>query len=217
MIDHDIASIREEYTRNALSKNDLHANPIQQFQIWLDEAIASEVIEPTAMSLSTVSSNGRCSSRIVLLKGFDADGFVFFTNYQSRKGLEMANSPHAALLFFWPELQRQVRIEGEIDKIAAEASDKYFHSRPKGSQLGAMASPQSTEVPSRGFLDERLDQLTKEYENSALVPRPPHWGGLVLKPDYIEFWQGRSNRMHDRLVYTSLNDNKEWAIKRIAP
>ncbi len=186
----DIAAIRMEYEMGQLSEDNVAADAIAQFQRWFDEALERHVMEPNAMTLSTVSTSGRPSSRIVLLKQVDESGFGFFTNYESRKGGELEKNPQAALLFFWPELQRQVRIEGYVEKMSPERSDDYFHSRPKGSKLGALASPQSREISDREELHKLLVELEDAYRHTDTVPRPVHWGGYTLVPDALEFWQG---------------------------
>lgn len=210
-----VADIREEYTLGELLEKDLAATPTAQFTQWLNDALAHKVYEPNAMTLSTVSEEGRPSSRIVLLKEFDESGFVFFTNYESRKGQDMKANAHVCLLFFWPELQRQVRVEGVVQKLDTQASDIYFHSRPIGSQLGALASPQSRAVPDREFLDQRLEELTRQYMDPKSIDRPEHWGGYKVTPVRVEFWQGRANRMHDRLVF-EINEQR-WRVTRLAP
>ena len=210
-----IHAIRQEYTKSALDESQVANHPIQQFVQWFDEALKSEVMEPNAMTLSTVSAQGLPSSRIVLLKEVDEVGFHFFTNYESRKGKEMDSNPHVALLFFWPELQRQVRIEAKVQKLTPEASDAYFQSRPKESRLGAIASPQSQILPNRQLLEARMDDLRQTYADSAFVPRPAHWGGYRAVPYLVEFWQGRSSRLHDRLIYQWQQD--QWILSRLAP
>jgi pyridoxamine 5'-phosphate oxidase len=212
-----IEDIREDYILGSLLESELVASPFTQFEHWFKQALTAEVMEPTAMVLSTVSAEGCPSSRVVLLKGFDEAGFVFYTNYQSRKGQELNQNPNGALLFFWPELQRQVRIEGSIDQVSSEQSTAYFQSRPRGSQLGAWASPQSEIVPDREFLEQRLEEVSQLYERDRLIPRPPHWGGFVLDPIRIEFWQGRGSRMHDRITYFRNPENGSWDFKRLAP
>jgi len=211
----DIAAIRQDYVLGSLSESDVDRDPVHQFKKWFDEAIHSEVIEPNAMVLSTVSSYQLPSSRVVLLKDIVAEGLVFFTNYESRKGEDMKANPHVALLFFWPELQRQVRIEGVIDFVSEADSDEYFQSRPKASRIGALASPQSHEIPNRNFLENRVEELENQYNGNDSIPRPSHWGGYLLKPIYFEFWQGRASRLHDRMVYKKVSDS--WKITRIAP
>jgi pyridoxamine-phosphate oxidase len=211
-----IAAIRTEYEMGQLNEEEVAADAIVQFQAWFDEALEKEVMEPNAMTLSTVSAAGRPSSRIVLLKQVGESGFGFFTNYQSRKGLELSDNPYAALLFFWPELQRQVRVTGRVVKMSPELSDAYFQSRPKGSQMGAIVSPQSREIANRNALDAALSSLEKQYESGSVsLTRPPHWGGYWLVPEAIEFWQGRRGRLHDRILYKKQDD--EWTIARLAP
>lgn len=209
-----IADIRKDYKLRSLTEADVSADPIVQFKAWWDEAIASAIEEVNAMTLATVSPEGRPSARIVLLKGFDENGFVFFTNYQSRKGKEMEENPHAALVFFWKELERQVRIEGSIDKVSEQESDTYYHSRPAGSQVGAWASPQSDVIGGREVIEQNYAELEKKFAGQE-IPRPGFWGGYVLRPSQIEFWQGRSSRLHDRILYRV--ENGEWKIERLAP
>ena len=200
----------------ALIKDNIDANPIRQFQTWFDEVRAGGVSEQDAisMTLGTATKDGRPSARIVLLKGLDDRGFVFYTNYQSRKGTELSENPRACLLFYWPLLWRQVRIEGDLEKVSAEESESYFQSRPLGSKLGAWASNQSEVVASREALEARFDELQEHFGEA--VPRPEHWGGYRVKPDSIEFWQGRDNRLHDRLRYR-LKEDGSWLIERLAP
>lgn len=209
-----IADIRTDYKLRSLNESDVNANPFAQFTNWWNEAIASSIDEVNAMTLATVSPEGRPSARIVLLKGFDENGFVFFTNYESRKGKEISDNPHAALVFFWKELERQVRIEGGIEKVSSDESDAYYHSRPTGSQIGAWASPQSEVIDNREILEHNYSELQKKFGNQE-VPRPGFWGGYVLRPSMIEFWQGRSSRLHDRIEYRLENGN--WKIVRLAP
>lgn len=211
----DIAAIRQDYVLGNLSESDVDHHPIQQFKTWFDAAMHSEVMEPNAMVLSTVSSNHLPSSRIVLLKDISEDGLVFFTNYESRKGEDMKNNPQVSLLFFWPELQRQIRIEGLIEFVSEADSDEYFQSRPRGSRIGALASPQSQEIPNREFLENRVEDLAVQYPENDYIPRPKYWGGYVVKPTYFEFWQGRSSRLHDRIVYKKTAGL--WEIIRVAP
>jgi len=211
----DIAAIRVEYEQGQLNESDVAADPIVQFRSWLEDAIEKQVMEPNAMTLSTVSVDGRPSSRIVLLKHLTDQTFGFFTNYESQKGEELTANPYAALLFFWPELQRQVRVTGAVDKMSPDLSDEYFRSRPKGSRLGAIVSPQSREIPDRSVLDSKLSELEVQYRDTEVIPRPDHWGGYQIKPDRVEFWQGRNSRLHDRLVYVR-QDNR-WKIVRLAP
>lgn len=212
-----IADIREEYTLDSLLEAQMKASPIKQFELWFGQALKSEVMEPNAMVLSTVSSEGRPSSRVVLLKDFDDSGFVFFTNYQSRKGRELDLNPVGSILFFWPELQRQIRIEGNIRRIPADQSTAYFQSRPRGNQLGAWASPQSEKVPDREFLEQKLEEMMQQFENQEQLPKPDHWGGYVLEPISMEFWQGRGSRMHDRIVYLQNPVDNTWNFHRLAP
>jgi len=209
-----IADIRKEYMRESLSEGDVEADPFLQFGKWWKEALASGIDEVNAMTLAT--SNAACmpSARIVLLKDYDHSGFVFYTNYQSRKGREIAENSYASLLFFWKELERQVRIEGKIEKVEAVESDEYFRSRPAGSKLGAWASPQSQAIRDRSVLDQNLQEFQDKFA-SGEVPRPPHWGGYRVIPVHIEFWQGRPSRLHDRIVYSLEGGN--WNISRLAP
>ncbi|HVW13319.1 MAG TPA: pyridoxamine 5'-phosphate oxidase [Mucilaginibacter sp.] len=211
----DIQNIRNEYQAAKLSESDTAADPIKQFDKWFNEALASQQHEPTAMTLATATPDGRPSARIVLMKGFDKEGFSFYTNYLSRKGKEIAKNPLGALTFFWDTLERQVRIEGTIEKLSREESEKYFHSRPKGSQVGAVASPQSQEIPGREGLEKKWQELEAQYAGKD-VPKPSHWGGYILKPRMIEFWQGRPSRLHDRILYKK-TDNQNWKKVRLAP
>ena len=204
-----------EHTEHGLRRRDLDPNPIKQFGNWLTAAIEAKIRDVNAMSLATTSADGRPSVRIVLLKGFDQDGFVFFTNYDSEKGRELAANPYAALGFYWIELDRQIRINGKTEKTSREESERYFHSRPAGSQLGAWASRQSEVLDARRVLDARMAQMTERFAGKA-IPLPPHWGGYRLKPDQIEFWQGRSDRLHDRFRYT-LQPDGTWSIDRLSP
>lgn len=209
-----IADIRKDYKLQSLHENEVAANPTDQFTTWWNEAISSNIDEVNAMTLATASITGKPDARIVLLKGYDEKGFVFFTNYQSRKAQELAANPFATLVFFWKELERQVRIEGTVEKIAAADSDAYFNSRPVGSRIGAWASPQSTVISDRTLLEENVKQLELQYADGN-IPRPEHWGGYVVKPTQVEFWQGRSSRLHDRIRYELKNDI--WIIERLAP
>lgn len=215
VLDKKIADIRTDYTLDDLLERDVAPDPITQFSEWFDQALRAEVIEPNAMTLSTVSADGKPSSRIVLLKDVGVDGFSFFTNYHSRKGRELAGNPHASLLLFWPELQRQVRVEGSVSKLSGDVSTAYFRSRPRGSRIGAVASPQSEIVESRGHLDARIRSVEEVYAGQEEIPRPEHWGGYLLKPDSVEFWQGRSSRLHDRLCYRKVELG--WQLIRLAP
>lgn len=210
-----IADIRKDYTAETLLEKDVEPNPIAQFKKWWDAAIASDILEPNAMTVATASQDGLPSARIVLLKGFDEKGFVFFTNYKSYKGLQLAENPKACLVFFWKELERQVRITGLVNKVAAKESDAYYHSRPTGSQVGAWASPQSGIIENREWLEHEVEKKQAEFKEGE-IPRPPHWGGYLVKPVIIEFWQGRSSRLHDRIQY-SLQQDGSWKIVRLAP
>ncbi len=213
--EHPLADLRKEYMARGLSEGDLDADPIRQLQAWVAEALAANLTEPNAMTVATVGADGRPSARMVLLKGISPEGVVFYTNYESRKGQELAAHPWAALVLYWAELERQIRIEGQVERVSAEMSDAYFHSRPKGSQLGAIASQQSQVIPGRGVLEERLREREAQYAESE-APRPPHWGGFRVIPDRIEFWQGRPNRLHDRLRYR-LQADGSWVIERLSP
>lgn len=209
-----IADLRKDYSRASLTEQDVHPDPIQQFSKWFGEAIAAEVPEANAMSVSTVGANGRPSSRILLIKDIDARGFTFFTNYDSRKGYELEQNQYAALLFYWIELERQVRIEGRVERISAAESDTYFQSRPLKSRLGAIASSQSEPISSREAMEQRFAQIEQEYGEQPV--RPAHWGGYRLVPDYIEFWQGRPSRFHDRIAYR-LQADGTWQRQRLQP
>jgi len=209
-----LANLRNNYTLNQLLENNVSTNPIIQFSDWFKDALSAELVEANAMVLSTIK-DAKPSARVVLLKGFDQEGFVFFTNYTSHKGQELAENNAACITFFWDKLERQVRIEGLMEKVSPEDSDAYFWSRPKESQIGAWVSEQSTVIEGREILDEKLAFYQEKYDNEEIIPRPQHWGGYVLKPQSIEFWQGRPNRLHDRLLYTFENDS--WKIERLSP
>jgi pyridoxamine 5'-phosphate oxidase len=209
-----IANLRKDYQLASLSETDVAADPIQQFAHWFEQALKADAAEANAMSLATVNADGRPSSRIVLIKEFNQHGFSWFTNYDSAKGHDLATNPQAALLFFWSALERQVRIEGRIEKVSEQDNDNYFHSRPLGSRRSACASQQSQPIASRDLLEQRLQQVTSEHGDHP--PRPEHWGGYRLVPDYLEFWQGRSSRLHDRIVYTRGSDGV-WSISRLQP
>ncbi len=209
-----IADLRREYASRALSEDQADADPIRQFATWFDEAVSAQLLDVNAMTLATVSPTGDPAARIVLLKGFDEHGFVFFTNYESAKGRELAARPRACLLFFWVELERQVRITGSVTQVSTAESDEYFHSRPFESQLGAWASAQSTPVANRALLETRFAELSAQYAGKA-VPLPPFWGGYRVRPELVEFWQGRQSRLHDRILYT--RDGANWSRSRLAP
>ncbi|GDX45049.1 pyridoxine/pyridoxamine 5'-phosphate oxidase [Bacteroidota bacterium] len=210
-----LAALREDYTSHTLDESGTEDNPIKQFSIWFEETLLAMVPEPNAMVLATVQPSGRPAARVVLLKGLSADGFEFFTNYESAKGLDMAENPFVSVVFNWLPLQRQVRIEGKIEKLSEASNDGYFSQRPYMSQLGAIASPQSRKVPNRKFLEKKFDELKEKYPEGTDVPRPVTWGGYVIAPDKIEFWQGRRSRLHDRIVYRK--ENNEWIKERLAP
>lgn len=210
-----MADLRREYMQQGLAEADLDADPFRQFRVWFDAAVAAGLPEPNAMTLATASPEGQPSARMVLLKGLDESGFVFYTNYESRKGDELAANPRAALVFFWVELARQVRIEGRVERVSLAESDTYFASRPEGSRLGAWASRQSQVIAGRETLERRLRALEAEYAEQG-IPRPPYWGGYCVIPATLEFWQGRPNRLHDRLRYRRLDDGS-WVIERLSP
>ena len=210
-----LSDLRREYALAGLKESDLDSNPFRQFDKWFQQALAASLPEPNAMTLATATLDGKPSARVVLLKGFDEQGFVFFTNYESQKGRELAANPQAALVCYWTELERQVRISGQVSRVSAEESEAYFRSRPLGSQLGAWASQQSEVVGGRKILEDRLERLTQEYQTKP-VPLPPYWGGYRVAPETIEFWQGRPNRLHDRLRYT-LQSGCQWLIERLSP
>ena len=210
----DAANLRKEYTRAGLSRSDVDPDPIVQFHEWFEETLAADLHEPNAMILATATQDGRPSARTVLLKGYDRRGFVFYTNYEGRKAHELEANPACALLFYWGELERQVRVEGHANRLPDEESDAYFASRPRGSRLGAWASQQSRPVEHRSVLEERIRALEAEYE-SREVPRPPFWGGYRVCPEVVEFWQGRQNRLHDRLVYH--RTRRGWKMERLQP
>jgi pyridoxamine 5'-phosphate oxidase len=209
-----LSELRKEYSREKLTKKDVTADPITQFGSWFEEARKSISGEPNAMILGTVNPSGKPSSRVVLLKGFSNSGFLFFTNYNSRKGFELEKNPFASLLFFWGELERQVRIEGSVEKISREQSAEYFRSRPRMSQIGALSSSQSEKVESRAILEEKFKLTEQKFEGKD-IPTPEHWGGYIVKPDYFEFWQGRQSRLHDRISYRQ--DNGNWIVERLEP
>jgi pyridoxamine 5'-phosphate oxidase len=210
-----IADIRKDYQLQSLQENDVDAHPIRQFDKWWQDAIRSEIDEVNAMTVATASADGVPSARILLLKGYDERGFVFFTNYESYKGKQLEENPRACLVFFWKELERQIRITGIVEKVSAEESDTYFNSRPEGSRVGAWVSPQSQVIKNRAWLDEKQKEFSKKFSIEP-VTRPPHWGGYRVKPICIEFWQGRASRLHDRIQYT-LREDGQWTIERLAP
>ena len=214
-MDKTIAELRKDYTVSGLSEIEVNANPFTQFQQWFDQALAAQLLEPNAMTVATATADGKPKARMVLLKDFDERGFVFYTNYNSQKGQELAENPQASLVFWWAELERQVRISGRVEKVSETESDKYFYSRPLNSRLGAWASNQSEVIESREVLTRQLQELQTKYHNQD-IKRPPHWGGLRVIPTEIEFWQGRPSRLHDRLRYTRLDDGT-WKIERLSP
>jgi len=210
----ELQNLRQDYKAAELADHDIDSNPFQQFGKWFDEAVKAQLYEPNVMTLATADRFGKPSARIVLLKEFDESGFVFYTNYNSKKGQDLIENPQASLVFFWAELERQVRIDGLVTKVDAATSDAYFHSRPIGSQIGATASPQSSILDSRSSLEEKVAELTKTFEGQE-IPRPEHWGGYLIEPTHIEFWQGRPSRLHDRLSYDLIDGS--WIINRLAP
>jgi len=210
----DVSALRKQYTRAGLREADMDPDPIDQFHNWFENAIDADLYEPNAMILATATPEGRPSARTVLLKGYDERGFVFYTNYEGRKADELEANPACALLFYWGELERQVRIEGRAGRLSGSESDIYFASRPRGSRIGAWASEQSRTVASREILEDRVRSLESEYEERE-IPRPPFWGGYRVEPDAIEFWQGRENRLHDRLVYR--RNGGAWKMERLQP
>ncbi|TDH25205.1 pyridoxamine 5'-phosphate oxidase [Segetibacter sp. 3557_3] len=210
----NIADIRKDYKLQTLLEDNVHQDPNEQFSVWWNEALASSIEEVNAMTLATATRGGQVSARIVLLKGFDKNGFVFFTNYNSHKGTELDENPNAALVFFWRELERQVRIEGVVEKISEAESDAYYHSRPEGSRIGAWASPQS-QIMSRAELEEKFEAFRLQF-SEAPISRPPHWGGYRVKAHRVEFWQGRPSRLHDRILYEK-DFQGNWKIERLAP
>ena len=209
------ADLRKEYMLRGLSEADLDPDPFRQFQLWFADASGAGLIEPNAMTLATATPDGRPSARMVLLKSFDERGFVFYSNFESRKGRELAANPWAALVFFWVELERQVRIEGRVERASGEESDAYYASRPAGSRIGAWASRQSSVIAGRDLLEERVRELEEQYRDQP-IPRPPFWGGFRVVPHAIEFWQGRPSRLHDRLRYDR-DDSGCWTIERLSP
>lgn len=211
----DIHALRQNYSRAELNESQVGNDPIQLFRQWFGQAQDSDILEPNAMILSTVSADLRTHARTVLLKEISDTGFIFYTNYQSAKAMDIEHSAHVSITFLWKELERQIRIEGKAEKISVERSEKYFHSRPRGSQLGAWASPQSDIISDRSILQENLQKLEAKYPEGTPIPIPPHWGGYEITPDFIEFWQGRPSRLHDRLAFTQ--GDGEWNVVRLAP
>ena len=211
---HKLSEIRREYAQKALSCKEIHSDPIEQFEQWFDEAYTSKIPDPTAMVLSTVNREFQVSSRIVLLKGIEQNGFVFYTNYNSRKATDLAASPNASLLFYWAELERQVRIEGHVEQLSRQRSDEYFASRPEGSKLAAWASNQSQVIPDRRHLEDQIKAFEQKFQNKPIY-RPSFWGGYILYPASLEFWQGRPNRLHDRIQF--ILEENQWKPRRLAP
>jgi pyridoxamine 5'-phosphate oxidase len=222
----EIADIRKDYKLASLEEADVAANPIDQFTRWWNEAVASQIDEVNAMTLATANAAGVPTARIVLLKGYNPNGFIFFTNYESDKGKNLAQNPKAALVFFWKELERQIRVEGTVEKVSAEESDRYFNSRPASSRIGAWASPQSAVIENRLVIEQNVERYSSIFANDS-IERPDHWGGYIVKPTSIEFWQGRSSRLHDRIRYvlensaynaaTDTRTDLNWKIERLAP
>ena len=210
-----VEGLRQSYQAEPLTKNNINANPYEQFHQWMQDAINSDILEPNAMTLCTVDPTGFPQGRIVLLKGYGSDGFRFFTNYQSEKGRDIAHNPRATLVFFWDKLQRQVRISGTIQKISEKDSSAYFHKRPVGSQMGAIASPQSSEIEDREVLKENLEKIKTKYEEDNKLEKPVHWGGYIVLMEKIEFWQGQKSRLDDRIQFT--RSGSQWLKKRLAP
>lgn len=213
----DLSAMRQNYKQESLTEHDVSSDPFIQFRDWFKEAMDGQVMEPNAMTLATATASGRPSARIVLLKSFDHQGFVFFTNYESHKANHLAENPNAALLFCWLELERQIRIEGRVEKVDEAESLEYFQSRPKESQIGAWASPQSRVIPNRSFIEEKVQAIQNQYFTDELLPLPPFWGGYRVIPDRFEFWQGRESRLHDRIVYQQAPGKQEWQIVRLGP
>jgi pyridoxamine 5'-phosphate oxidase len=211
----EISKLRRDYSLMDLNEEDVKTDPVKQFSVWFDEAVRAEVNEPNAMHLATITADGRPSGRMVLLKGIQSDGFIFYTNFQSNKGKELDRQPACCLTFFWPELERQVRIEGVSERLPEDSSEQYFQSRPRGSQIGAWASPQSAVIKNRMVLEERMQALELKFSGATPIQKPKQWGGYKVSPFLIEFWQGRSNRLHDRIRY--LLDGEKWEIRRLAP
>lgn len=215
-IDVSVSAVRKDYKVGEFTEDNALPDPVEQFKLWLKQACDTDIAEPNAMNLATISADGRLSSRMVLLKEVDHRGFVFFTNYESRKAEEIAHSSKVALCFWWGPLARQVRVEGTVDKVSAKESDEYFQSRPRGSQIGAIASQQSKVLDSYAVLERRVAELEQEYSDAEQLPRPAYWGGYLVVPESIEFWQGRPSRLHDRLRYQNLGQN-QWQLERLSP
>jgi pyridoxamine 5'-phosphate oxidase len=211
----NLADLRKEYLLATLDISNVHYDPVKQFEKWFDESLQAAVVEPTAMHLSTVSAEGKPSGRIVLLKGIQNNKFQFYTNYQSKKGKELDENPVCALTFFWPDIERQVRIEGVVERVDQKTSEEYFQSRPRGSQIGAWSSPQSSIIKDRIILEQRVSQIEKKFENEKVLPKPSQWGGYQVDPLMMEFWQGRASRLHDRIEYVKVDG--VWKIYRLAP
>jgi pyridoxamine 5'-phosphate oxidase len=212
---HTLAHLRNEYSKASLDVSTVNPDPIIQFEKWFSEALQAQLTEPNAMHLATVNEQGKPSSRIVLLKGIENKKFIFYTNYQSKKGKELDANPNCALTFFWPELERQVRIEGIAQRVDLQISEEYFQSRPRGSQIGAWSSPQSSVIQNRSLLDDRVEQIEKKFQGLEILPKPQQWGGYQIVPTLFEFWQGRPNRLHDRIEYTI--EGGAWNMYRLAP
>jgi len=210
-----IAALRQDYKKHSLDESNVHPDPLVQFKLWFDEAIEAEVPEPNAFTLSTSDLRGLPSARVVLLKGLENDGFTYFTNYLSRKAVESDTNENVAMTFLWLELERQVRIYGKASRLSRDESEVYFHSRPRESQIGAWVSPQSKVIPDRKFLEDRMNEKIREFTDTDPIPLPDFWGGYLIVPDEIEFWQGRPNRLHDRIRYKKNESN--WIITRLAP
>jgi pyridoxamine 5'-phosphate oxidase len=214
-VNRNIQDIREDYRFGSLIEDQVPNNPIELFKQWFEDAQSANISEPNAMTIATVNQDGKPSARIVLLKGYSEEGFIFYTNYDSRKGQNIAANPFVSIVFLWKEIERQVRIEGKIIKLSEERSTAYYRSRPKGSQIGAWVSPQSKVIKDRFELEEKYEKFAHKYQEVDHLPKPPNWGGYIIQPTMIEFWQGRSSRLHDRLRYNSLKNN--WQIDRLAP
>ena len=212
----NIADIRKDYQLKRMDESDVAKNPFEQFTQWWNDAIDSKIEEVNAMTLCTATKGGKPSARVVLLKGYNSKGFIFFTNYESSKGKQLEKNPNACLVFYWKELERQIKIEGIVEKLKNKDNDEYFFSRPEGSRIGAWASPQSSVIADRSVLEGNVAKFTEKFEGKK-VPRPPHWGGYIVKPTLIEFWQGRPSRLHDRIQYTLPKNKKTWTIERLAP